>query len=585
MHLWESLESATTSHVFLQVQTDTNSSCSSTDDEVDEARDETDGDGASPSVVSSGNGEALHDTEARVLREIEALASTALQLPGGLTSTDKQPTLPPPLVGHANPIASSNRNSAASLDSGRGSAYATSSDGTKTVSTGVSATFPQPYHHVSTSVDYGQAKCPHLASGATPPYYMSPPASLCSPSRRTPQGYHRTPSAHPSASTCSSASSASSGASSGGSSCSSCSGASGNVSSDRTPVELLVNWLSSAGFSDYTTCLVSAGYDLSTLRRATPEDLNACGVTNPRHRQQLRARLSRLQLPENLPDHIPVSVFEWLSILNLTNYWPAFQSQGLLTFEKISVLTWEDLEEIGITKLGHQKKLILAVERLRRALAKRDEDQAGGGDSLTRHCRAQKHQVLSSPSHSATAAVPVVEEAEGGDGGLPDPTPPPPPAFQDPPLPGRKTSVDFSAAYGSSGSSHHRHHFSTSYLTDVERVPAGDGVGGEGSTKSDPLPRSAREGGSEEQSEGTHKSLQHPPQPPFSDVFLPTRQRHRAATAAATSATLAIPVSVANQMIPPLASGTAMDKDLQDMQDIRSMLDKLSEHLVPRGSP
>ncbi len=52
---------------------------------------------------------------------------------------------------------------------------------------------------------------------------------------------------------------------------------------------------------------MAAGYDLSTLCRATPEDLNACGVTNPRDRQQLRARLGRLQLPESLPDHVPVS--------------------------------------------------------------------------------------------------------------------------------------------------------------------------------------------------------------------------------------------------------------------------------------
>lgn len=57
----------------------------------------------------------------------------------------------------------------------------------------------------------------------------------------------------------------------------------------------------------YTPCIVAAGYDLNTLRRATPEDLNACGVTNPRDRQQLRARLTRLQLPESLPDHVPVS--------------------------------------------------------------------------------------------------------------------------------------------------------------------------------------------------------------------------------------------------------------------------------------
>ena len=42
--------------------------------------------------------------------------------------------------------------------------------------------------------------------------------------------------------------------------------------------------------------------------------------------------------------------------------------------------------------LGHQKKLILAIERLRRALSKRNEEPQGGIDPLDRN--KQSHRQL-----------------------------------------------------------------------------------------------------------------------------------------------------------------------------------------------
>ncbi|CDI97077.1 Sterile alpha motif SAM [Echinococcus multilocularis] len=604
-------------------QTDVESSCSSsTEDDGDE---EAEGGGSllkkDATTVASDNEEAPHVNEAKALCELETLTNAVLPVPlrssaaGRQSSTSSSPssttmTASTPTSGHMNILMdSSNRNSATSLDSGRGSAYATSSEGSKMISTSTCATFPHPHQHL-------QQVCPTQPLNMiprVPPSCLHRMTSVTSASATAatsshPRGGYRAASVQPCASsTCSSASSASS-ASSGESSCSSCAAAVSSVSSgtsscDRSPVELLVNWLLSAGFSDYTPCLVAAGYDLSTLRRATPEDLNACGVTHPRDRQQLRARLSRLQLPENLPDYIPSCVFEWLSILNLTSYWPAFQTQGLTTFEKVAVLTWEDLEEIGIMKLGHQKKLVLAIERIRRALSKRNEDQSVGTDSLTRIRQSQQQQhLLSSPSHPAAQPLSIAEEQEATmTGNLADLTPPPPPGFQDPPHVVRKGSLDFSPpCIINPGSpeprrmSHHRHHFSTSFLTDVGRLGSnaissvGD-PGGEGSTKSDPLPRVGTcEGEGEAEAEGgvtskgkNSKGHQRGAQQGHAESFLSVRQRHRNAAAAA----ITIPVSVANQMIPPPTSGSAMDKDLQDMQDIRSMLDKLSEHLVPRGSP
>ncbi|TPP65104.1 hypothetical protein FGIG_12668, partial [Fasciola gigantica] len=46
-----------------------------------------------------------------------------------------------------------------------------------------------------------------------------------------------------------------------------------------------------------------------------------------------------------------VKVYDWLAQLNLANYWPFFREQKLCTFEQIAKLTWEDLEEVGISKL------------------------------------------------------------------------------------------------------------------------------------------------------------------------------------------------------------------------------------------
>ena len=40
------------------------------------------------------------------------------------------------------------------------------------------------------------------------------------------------------------------------------------------------SWLSALGYGQYSPLLVGAGYDLTTLARATPEDLTGAGVSN-----------------------------------------------------------------------------------------------------------------------------------------------------------------------------------------------------------------------------------------------------------------------------------------------------------------
>lgn len=54
-----------------------------------------------------------------------------------------------------------------------------------------------------------------------------------------------------------------------------------------------------------------------------------------------------------------------MSILRLEEYLPAFIEQSYQTVDDVTQLTWEDLEEFGIVKLGHQKKIMLAIKRIK----------------------------------------------------------------------------------------------------------------------------------------------------------------------------------------------------------------------------
>lgn len=60
-------------------------------------------------------------------------------------------------------------------------------------------------------------------------------------------------------------------------------------------------------FEEYFPLFISAGYDLPTIGRMTPEDLTAIGIKKPNHRKRLKAEIAQLNLPDNLPEFIPVS--------------------------------------------------------------------------------------------------------------------------------------------------------------------------------------------------------------------------------------------------------------------------------------
>nr|VZI40567.1 unnamed protein product [Spirometra erinaceieuropaei] len=741
------------------IQTDSlsfhdNSSCTSTGsvDAEEDGQEDFPDDCTEDRSASTGN-EAVLQVEAVVLREIEALADTARLVPmtsapssgGGFKSTAAtsmssssfpQRTTQAPSASEKLPLSlitgtgtnslsygtasleSSNRNSSTSLDSGRGSAYATSSSegGKHVTNMAVCSHCPLPRQRIRspptdfTPLPYAVAAAEHVDpnpvtrvsprhictwgggggggigtdqppppppaalpwSGAravgdmmthpcrSPTHSSSSPASSTSgasylaESRRLrlqqqhpgPTFLRSPPSVVPpsapqwnSRTSCSSAASNASSigsSESSGSSCSSCclqTQLAECAATDSSSMELLKNWLSSAGFADYITCLASAGYDLGTLRRATPEDLNACGITNPRDRQQLRNRLARLQLPESLPDNIPPSVCEWLSLLNLDVYWPALQSQGFTTFERISALTWEDLEEVGITKLGHQKKMMLAIERIKKALSARGDNVAVSlelpGPLSSRQadgtqCSNMPASTVGRPgtpqplsiSGSGTDSVPIAGivasrpseghsdiEADLSDAGS---TPPPPPAFQDPPV-AEDDKEDGSGQTLEDHALHVTNRPHSPHDAPACKTPPPVTFVRKASLDSSVLMHSTIQE-SVRQPPNLHFSASHlsnlgksscpdspcagpptsltrdgdqsglPPPKLLPDTYPATvRQRYRSCN------TVTIPVP--NHVLPPPASGRTTDLEIRDMQELRSTLDKLSQYLTPNGSP
>ncbi|XP_008560833.3 uncharacterized protein LOC103580732 isoform X2 [Microplitis demolitor] len=124
-------------------------------------------------------------------------------------------------------------------------------------------------------------------------------------------------------------------------------------------------WLTELQFEEYFQLFSSAGYDLATITRMTPEDLTAIGIKKPNHRKRLKAEIDNLNVGDGLPEHIPGSLEEWLRLLRLEEYLGALHQQGMRSVEDVTTLTWEDLEDIGIVRLGHQKKLLLAIKRVK----------------------------------------------------------------------------------------------------------------------------------------------------------------------------------------------------------------------------
>ena len=62
------------------------------------------------------------------------------------------------------------------------------------------------------------------------------------------------------------------------------------------------------------------------------------------------------------------SVEEWLNVIKMERYIDTFLSAGYTSMDQILRLTVKDLDTLGITLLGHQKKIMNSVQTLRAQL-------------------------------------------------------------------------------------------------------------------------------------------------------------------------------------------------------------------------
>nr|XP_046232109.1 caskin-2-like isoform X2 [Scatophagus argus] len=169
--------------------------------------------------------------------------------------------------------------------------------------------------------------------------------------------------------------------------------------------EAIYQWLCEFQLEQYTANFINAGYDVPTISRMTPEDLTAIGVTKPGHRKKISMEIGKLSIPEWLPDYIPSDLGEWLSVIGLPQYQKRLCDNGYDSISIVKDITWEDLQEIGITKLGHQKKLMLAVKRLCDLQRSRNQADRAGGGTLRRKPPAALELVAieHTPTHNVHA--------------------------------------------------------------------------------------------------------------------------------------------------------------------------------------
>ncbi|CAF0850929.1 unnamed protein product [Adineta ricciae] len=155
--------------------------------------------------------------------------------------------------------------------------------------------------------------------------------------------------------------------------------------------EIVLSWLREFQYEDYAENFLSNGYDIQTIVRMTPEDLTAIGITHPSHRRKLKNEIARLHLPDGLPDAKPDTLYDWLCCLRLSQYLPLLNEQNYKQLSDIMDIAWEDLEDIGITRLGHQKRFMLGVKRLK--------DMKKGLYQANQNSPLQSPTVVSSPNN------------------------------------------------------------------------------------------------------------------------------------------------------------------------------------------
>ena len=93
--------------------------------------------------------------------------------------------------------------------------------------------------------------------------------------------------------------------------------------------------------------------------------MTAIGIKKPHHRKKLKSEIDKLQLHDWLPQQVPPSVEMMMHSLNLDQYIQPLLSQGYNSVKDVLAISIEDLEDVGFFMLGHQKRLLLGIKRIK----------------------------------------------------------------------------------------------------------------------------------------------------------------------------------------------------------------------------
>ena len=155
------------------------------------------------------------------------------------------------------------------------------------------------------------------------------------------------------------------------------------IKQGMTDSQIIFDWLNEFKMQKYYQNFVQAGYDLLTIFKTTPADLLAIGILEPTHRQLIKQNMYRLDIKELENKFMLLlsdveTIEQLLQLVHLERYLKPIKDKNFFNNinEFMHTINWEDLEnEIGVEKLGHQKKLMLVAKRLKEVkLIKKDKN-------------------------------------------------------------------------------------------------------------------------------------------------------------------------------------------------------------------
>lgn len=99
-------------------------------------------------------------------------------------------------------------------------------------------------------------------------------------------------------------------------------------------------------------------------------------------------------ITDGYPSFIPSTngIADFLTAIGLPQYTELLESQNCKTIKDLEELSWEDFEDIGIRKLGHMKRLDVALKKLK---TNREMRQKGNSES--------QHSASNYPSGTLTS--------------------------------------------------------------------------------------------------------------------------------------------------------------------------------------